>query len=308
MDISEVEKIIALLGSFGTGAIIGAGILYFFLKSFIPSYLSEKGKNLATKEDIASITDKVESVKTDYAKVIEEVRSNNQLKLAEIDREKNIRKEVYLEATEALTRTLNVIGNLANLEANDQEITKQMNIDSGSIAKVQIVGSTATVKSVTTIMGSIGAAIMELMLERGVLKERKNNIDILSDLRSKSQSEVERYIAIMKNMNLEGNKDPHLWETLNENIEFETKQRDRLQTEINELWDTQNKEHLVFTKKCMSRFFEISKQIPDAVLSVREDLNLPISSEEYVEINNKNLELGEKVFGDFLNKMSEEQA
>ena len=88
MDISEIEEIVAIVGSFGIGALIGAGILYFLLKSFIPSYLSEKGKNLATKEDITSITDKVESVKTDYAKVIEEIRSNNQLKLAEIEREK----------------------------------------------------------------------------------------------------------------------------------------------------------------------------------------------------------------------------
>lgn len=306
MDISEIEKIIALFGSFGIGALLGAGILYLIIKSFIPSYLSEKAKNLATKEDITLITDKVESVKTDYAKVIEEIRSNNQLKLAEIEREKNIRKEVYLEATEALTRTLNVIGNLANLEANDQEITKQMNDDSGSIAKVQIVGSAATVKSVTIIMGSIGAAIMELMLERSVLKQRKNSIDILGDLRSKSQSEIEKYISIMKNLNLEGNKDPHLWKTLNENVEFETKQRDEYRDEISKLWEVQNKEHLEFIKKCMDRFFEISKQIPEAVISVREDLNLPISSEEYIEINNKNLELGEQVFGEFFNKMSKE--
>lgn len=308
MDISEIEKITSVLWGFGAGAITAAVILYFFFKSFIPSYLSEKGKNLATKEDIASITDKVESIKTDYAKVIEEIKSNNQLKLAEIDRERNIRKEVYLEATEALTRTLNVIGNLANLEIEDQDINNQMNIDSGSIAKVQIVGSTATVKSVTTIMGSIGAAIMELMLERSVLKERKKNIDFLRNLHSKSQSEVERYIAIMKNLNLEGNKDPHLWKTLNENIKFETKQRDELQTEIDELWEVQNKEHLEFTNKCMSRFFEISRQIPGAVLSVRDDLNLPISSEEYVDINNKNIELGEKVFGDFFKKMSDKLA
>lgn len=183
-----------------------------------------------------------------------------------------------------------------------------MNNDSGSIAKVQIVASAATVKSVTTIMGSIGAAIVELILERSVLKQRKNNIDILNELRSKSQSEIERYITIMKNLNLEGNRDSHLWKNLNENIEFETKQREKFQTEINELWNIQNKEHHEFTKKCMGKFFEISRQIPDAILSVREDLNLPISSEEYVDINNKNLELGEKVFGDIFKKMSDEQA
>ena len=192
MDITEIEKLMSIIGSLGIGFLLGAGILYLIIKSFIPSYLSEKGKNLATKEDIATITDKVESVKTDYAKVIEEVRSNNQLKYAEIEREKNIRKEVYLQAVEALTRTQNIVAGIANLDFGEQEISKQMTFDSGIIAKVQIVGSESTVKSVTKIMGSIGAAIMELMLERRSLINRKNNIEILDRLRSKSQNEIER--------------------------------------------------------------------------------------------------------------------
>ena len=50
----EVEKILTLVGSFGLGAVIGGGIISYILKSFLPSYLSEKGGNLATKEDIGN--------------------------------------------------------------------------------------------------------------------------------------------------------------------------------------------------------------------------------------------------------------
>jgi hypothetical protein len=42
-------------------------ILIIFLKNYFPSYFSAKGKNLATKEDITEITDKIESVKNEYA-------------------------------------------------------------------------------------------------------------------------------------------------------------------------------------------------------------------------------------------------
>lgn len=41
------------------------------LRSYLPSYFQEKGKNLATKEDIKEITDKVEAVKAHYLKEIE---------------------------------------------------------------------------------------------------------------------------------------------------------------------------------------------------------------------------------------------
>lgn len=41
---------------------------FFILKNYLPSYLSEKGKNLAQKEDIEEITDKIEGIKHLYAK------------------------------------------------------------------------------------------------------------------------------------------------------------------------------------------------------------------------------------------------
>jgi Txe/YoeB family toxin of Txe-Axe toxin-antitoxin module len=43
---------------------------------FLPSYLREKGKNLATKEDIGNITEQVERVKVDYTAAIERLRSD----------------------------------------------------------------------------------------------------------------------------------------------------------------------------------------------------------------------------------------
>ena len=58
----------------------------------------------------------------------------------------------------------------------------------------------------------------------------------------------------------------------------------------------------------MDRYFEISLLIPDAVLSVRGDLGLPISDEAYLDIFNKNIELGKNVFEDFYEKVSAEKA
>ena len=41
----------------------GSLVVGWFIGSFFPSYFSEKGKNLATKEDIGKITTKIEEVK-----------------------------------------------------------------------------------------------------------------------------------------------------------------------------------------------------------------------------------------------------
>ncbi len=43
--------------------------------------MSEKAKNLATKEDIASITEQIENVKSNYAHSLEKVKSELQVNI-----------------------------------------------------------------------------------------------------------------------------------------------------------------------------------------------------------------------------------
>lgn len=298
-----LEQLLGLALRYGFEASIVGLVVFLLIKFFLPSYFSEKGKNLATKEDIEEITNNIESVKSSYAHVLEELKSDNQLKLAEIEREKDIKKEVYLQAVEALTRSQNVVASLSNLNINEQQITSSMTDDAGSIAKVQIVGSEKTVKAITTIMSSIGSAILELMLERSVLVNRKNTIELLGTYRLKAADEISRYISVMTNINIEGNHDQRLWEAINRNVEFQTQQRDKYTQEINDLWVTQNKAHIEFAQKCMDEYFEISSLLPAAVLSVREELNLHISNEAYLDIFNQNIESGRRVLSDFYKKV-----
>ena len=72
----ELSAIKALVGAFGGGAVVTAGVAFLVLKFYLSSYLSEKGKNLATREDIEEITDKIEGVWTQYATLIEELGSS----------------------------------------------------------------------------------------------------------------------------------------------------------------------------------------------------------------------------------------
>lgn len=55
--------------------LIGLVILYFTLKNLLPSYFSEKGKNLAKKEDIEELTEKVEDVKQKFVEKTENLKA-----------------------------------------------------------------------------------------------------------------------------------------------------------------------------------------------------------------------------------------
>ena len=272
----------------------------------IGSYLKKRIENYATKADIEGITDKVESVRSGYAEILEEIKSDNQLKIASIEREKQLKKEVYMEAAEALTKALNMIANFPNLNESEESLTAEFSLEVGKIAKVQIVGTGKTVQAVTTLMNSIGEATFVLMLARQPLVQRAAAIDVRKRFRDKSQSEVDRYLSIMKSLNLQGNSDQGLWDTINRSIEFENGSINKYNDEIDSLIGVQNKEQAEYSSKCMNTFFEISTLLPNVVLAVREELDLKIDPNEYVEIYTNSLKKGELVFNEFLMNLEPE--
>jgi hypothetical protein len=60
-------------------------------KSYAPAYAAEKGKNLATREDIQEITRRVEEVKTLYASQIKELEHQNALVLERLRADQQLR-------------------------------------------------------------------------------------------------------------------------------------------------------------------------------------------------------------------------
>ena len=57
-------------------SVVGLAVLFLLFKKAMPSYLAEKGKNLATKEDIGEITEEVERVKAAVNESAEEFKAS----------------------------------------------------------------------------------------------------------------------------------------------------------------------------------------------------------------------------------------
>ena len=100
-----VEKAIKDAFSFGWWEYsIAIGIL--ISSGFLSSYFNYKGKNFATKEDIANLTDIVEAIKFEYSNKVEELNQQNriiiekmnykhQLKLAALEKRLEAHQKAY---------------------------------------------------------------------------------------------------------------------------------------------------------------------------------------------------------------------
>lgn len=78
--------------------LVAVTILTLFGKNYLTSYFTEKGKNLASKEDIHEITEKVEKIKSQYLADLERVKSALQAESALLQK----RRQVYEDIAGAL--------------------------------------------------------------------------------------------------------------------------------------------------------------------------------------------------------------
>jgi hypothetical protein len=95
MSFEEITALKASLAGFGAGALLAGAVAYLLVKHFLSAYLLEKGKNLATREDIEEITSKVEGVRTQYLALVEELKARHQLRLAAVDRRLQAHQEAF---------------------------------------------------------------------------------------------------------------------------------------------------------------------------------------------------------------------
>ena len=95
MAAEEITALKELLAGFGTSAVVAFGVAYFSVKHFLSSYLSEKGKNLATHEDVEEITRQIEGVRTQYLSLTEELKARHQLRLAAVERRLQAHQEAF---------------------------------------------------------------------------------------------------------------------------------------------------------------------------------------------------------------------
>lgn len=106
METELMQYIYALIG-----AILG-GLATLLLQNFLPSYVREKGKNLATKEDIESITQKIESIKTEYLKQVETHKSQlwqDQQKYLWAQEEAKLKIDTFKKAIIDVARLINLV-------------------------------------------------------------------------------------------------------------------------------------------------------------------------------------------------------
>ena len=200
------------------------------------------------------------------------------------DRELALRKDVYLAATEAISAGLESVAKMADLEIPTKEISEGYLKRAPAIAKIHVIGNEDTLKAVINISSELSKTIMQLSVKRGLLLSKKQELTNLDELIAKFGQDRDRMIELMKQYNLQGLADEHLWKTIEGNFAFEAERIDGALEQKRSLSAALIADQLNCLKECTEELNRLSRLLVSVVVAVRKELEIPIDEENYERI------------------------
>lgn len=235
-------------------------------------------------------------------------RLTNQLlhdaKQRDRERSMELRRQVYLEAAEAITANHMILMKLTDMTIQDSELAQQFSDSAATLSKVNVIASVDTVKAVSELSSALGAKYLQLTAKRIPLVQRKIDIDILNSFIDKSSSEKDRMIELMKEINIQGHLDERLWGVVNNNYELEQEQIKKYSEERDQLIVLNNKELLQFIKECFRASKEVGEYFVPAIQAVREEMDIPFDKKEYKETLERSWKTAEQSLSEFIENIT----
>lgn len=201
------------------------------------------------------------------------------------DRSMALRKEVYLDAAEALSAGLFSISRFSNFELPNEKVIADYSEKAPAIAKVHVVGGAKTIERVVSVTGELGAVFLRLFARRYEIMRKKSAFDSIQMRINMSVQEQGRLVELMKQYNLEGMTDQQRWDMIEKNMHLVNNTLDELFQEQASISPVLQREHLSFMKQCAEANIQVSALVLPLLEAVREELEISsLDSETYGQL------------------------
>jgi hypothetical protein len=206
---------------------------------------------------------------------------NHAAKEKDKERELQIRKEVYMEAAEAIAESIKDIQLLPNriIHTNNLEICNNL---LQAIAKVHMVGTLDTVKNTTQFMEKFNQSTLPIIPEIAkftILKQELANLNNLSEIQINAMKEINKNFEQMDNSSKQNSG---ILETYKKTFQSMKTEHDTTVASMIEKEGKLKSLHTRLLSMCINAGICLQKESLYVILSIRKELNLEIDSTEYL--------------------------
>lgn len=198
----------------------------------------------------------------------------------EKERKMSLRRDVYLSASKKMAEAIQFLAKMTNTAIIEITSSQVLEDFSGAVASVRLIGSEGTLKAIAEFSDKYGLVLIELIAEKAPIEMLNSDISALETTRESSLSRMREANASMENYNIERKNDPVLWEMLYGKYEHANKEFELVGKEIKEKQNEVLEHNTVLTMKILKIVNELQKLTTPILLSVRKELELPLSDPE----------------------------
>ncbi len=198
------------------------------------------------------------------------------------DRDMRLRREIYLNATAAITQWQNLIGKLSNLEFPQSKMDEELGMISAVLSKVSVVGTNETIQVVSRLTSELLNLYLGFLSRRIPLMNRKIEIDVIGNSIQQCLEKQKQNLQIIEQVNLENDVfRQKTYRIAKDNLDYWTKKLEEHFKAQDELMDEQNEEHQKFTSILCEQSRRIADFSTPALFAIRKELGFFINEREY---------------------------
>lgn len=219
------------------------------------------------------------------------------------ERDLNLRKDVYLAASEAIAAGFATLARYVDLNIPHEKLTEGFVEKAPAMAKVHVIASEATAKALSELQTELSAAMLRLLAKRIPIAAEKERAGSIKDQMDRFSRERDEMLELMKRHNLEGNDNQQRWAVIRRFYELAESQTLK-HAEANaraqkSLADMQ----LELAAMCGAELPRFGKLLVPLIVAVRKELDVPIDPELYANILGDAQETQRSALEAFLNEL-----
>lgn len=190
------------------------------------------------------------------------------------DRTSALRRDVYLQAVEELTKANSHLASLSLSDPTKTNLADGLQGFFGAAAKLQLVAEPTTALLVNQLVAAYGELSLKL-IERAIpLHKTRNDISINDDLYNKAQAQVTRVLAEMTKINEAAHANDAVFSALQRSIEWHQTETAKYAANRKTAWDKFNSLNIEFCKQLLTEMQNIGEQQIPVLVEIRRDLGL----------------------------------
>lgn len=197
------------------------------------------------------------------------------------DRMATLHREVYLRLAEEMAQASSFLGKISQLDPAKENIADGLAELFATGAKAQLIAQPDTSRLITELTARYGEMVMRLLGAVSPVHDFGIKIRISSEHLEKAQSEVNRALAEMREMNESGNPNPARFEALQRSIEHSMRMVDDLATQRDGFWSG----HIAATRDFNIALLEQMRTVgplqAQTMAALRSELGLSSEAEAY---------------------------